>query len=139
RTGRGSLVPADPLGSIRTRCVRRQDTEPFLDRALGEKGLDSGSTAMLPNWPFHWNDSSGRRAIRGGLLVSPLTTARRRSPMSAFRFLRVSLFAVVVSGLGAAPIVAQEISGTISGSVADPQGQALPGPTVTPDTARTTA
>ena len=59
--------------------------------------------------------------------------------MSAFRFLRVSLFAVVVSGLGAAPIVAQEISGTISGSVADEQGQVLPGATVTTVNERTSA
>ena len=45
--------------------------------------------------------------------------------MSAFRFLRVSLCALVVTWLAAAPILAQEISGTISGSVADEQGQVL--------------
>ena len=59
--------------------------------------------------------------------------------MSAFRFLRVSFCAVVVSGLGAAPIAAQEISGTISGSVADEQGQVLPGATVTSVNERTSA
>ena len=59
--------------------------------------------------------------------------------MSAFRFLRLSLCAVVVSGLGAAPIAAQEISGTISGSVADEQGQVLPGATVTTVNERTSA
>ena len=57
--------------------------------------------------------------------------------MSAFRFLSVSLCVVVVTCLGAASILAQETSGTISGSVTDEQGQVLPGATVTAVNERT--
>jgi hypothetical protein len=58
--------------------------------------------------------------------------------MSAFRFLSVSLCVLlVVTWLGAASILAQETSGTISGSVTDEQGQVLPGATVTAVNERT--
>ena len=51
--------------------------------------------------------------------------------MSFGRQLKVGLLALLVAVVGAGPAVAQDANATITGSVADEQGQVLPGATVT--------